>query len=117
MAVTNEVRTTQGRHPWRATIRTAVAATVGFLPLVPEIVHLLGVGSLPWVAGIVAVAAAVTRVLAIPGVNVWLHTYGLTSWLAANPPPVELAAVAGPSVPSVDDEIRQLRQRRQGGSR
>lgn len=82
-----EVQTTQARHPTRATIRTVVAATVGFLPFLPEIVKLFGAESLPWVAVIVGTAGAITRVLAMPGVNVWLHQYGLTSWLAANPPP------------------------------
>jgi hypothetical protein len=97
-----EVQTTQGRHPWRATTRTVVAATVGFLPLLPEIVHLLGAESLPWVAGIVAVAGSVTRVLAIPGVNTWLHTYGLTSWLAANPPPTPPSGAVEAPLPAPD---------------
>jgi hypothetical protein len=68
---------TQTRHPWRATVRTALAATVAFLPLVPTIVHELGAESLPWAAAIVAAAAAITRVMAIPGVNDWLTGLGL----------------------------------------
>lgn len=71
---------TQTRHPWRATVRTVLAA----LPLAPVIVAELGVGSVPWVVTGLGVIGAVTRVLAIPAVDQWLtdHLGGL---LAAGP--------------------------------
>lgn len=73
--VENPRSVTQARHPWRATLRT-VAAVAGALlllvPLVPEIVDQSGLSRYAWAGGVVAVAAAVTRVLAIPGVNAWL---------------------------------------------
>lgn len=72
--------TTQAEHPWRATIRTALAAVVGLAILAPQIVAALGVGSIPWVAGTLAVIAAVTRVLAIPGVIEWTRRF--LPWLA-----------------------------------
>jgi hypothetical protein len=67
---------TQVRHPWRATVRTAIAAITSAALLVPLVAHELGGESVPWVAAIIGVAAAITRVMAIPAVNEWL-----TRWL------------------------------------
>lgn len=75
--------TTQSRYPWRATARTIFAAGVGLALLLPTIADVLGVSAVPWVAGAVAVAASVTRVLAIPGVERWLKDF--LPWLAAEP--------------------------------
>lgn len=80
---TTPVPATQTKHPWRAVIRTAVAAAVAGVTLVPEIVTAAHIGTVPTVAQIVAVSMAVTRVLAVPGVNAWLGTY--LPWLAASP--------------------------------
>jgi hypothetical protein len=68
---------TQTRHPWRAMVRTILAA----LPLVPVIVATLGVDSVPWVASGLVVIAAVTRALAIPAVDAFLseHLGGVLS--------------------------------------
>ena len=74
---------TQTRHPWRATVRTTAAAIVGLLPILPSIIDAFGVSSVPWVAGTLAMIAAVTRVLAMPQVERWMKTYA--SWLAAAP--------------------------------
>lgn len=71
---------TQAQYPWRATLRTLVAAVVGLLPLLPAIVDALGLGSLPWVVGLLAVVAAVTRVLALPAVVAWTERF--LPWLA-----------------------------------
>lgn len=67
--------TTQTRHPWRATLRTVAAAALAALPLLPVVVEYAGIGAVPWVAGAVGFAGAVTRVLAIPAVNSWLTEY------------------------------------------
>jgi len=77
---------TQVSYPWRATARTAVAAFVAMLPLVPVIVPELprGAARLAGVTAFVALCATVTRVLAIPAVNAWIHTYA--PWLAPQPP-------------------------------
>lgn len=79
--------TTQTRHPTRASIRTFLAALVGLLAILPAIddtVHLSK--TWPWFASLLIVATAVTRVLAIPSVEVWLRDNKLTSWIAARPP-------------------------------
>lgn len=75
---------TQTQHPWRATARTIAAATVAALPILPVVVDQLGATGLPWVAGVVAAAGALTRVLAIPAVDDWLRDYA--PWLSAQPP-------------------------------
>lgn len=74
---------TQSKHPTRAVIRTVLAATVALLPILPTLVEKLGVGTVPWVAGILAVAGAITRILAMPDVENWLHEY--VPWLSAQP--------------------------------
>lgn len=80
---------TQSKHPWRATARTVIAALVpivALLPLLPDIAREAGIAQVGWVAGILAVAAAITRVLAMPAVNEWLHRH--LPDLAAQPAPL-----------------------------
>lgn len=77
------VTPTQTAHPWRATVRTVVAAIVGALFLLPIVVSQLGVDGVPWVAAVVAIAGTVTRVLAIPAVNAFITEY--LPWLAPTP--------------------------------
>ncbi|MGC5664916.1 hypothetical protein ACN261_32065 [Micromonospora sp. WMMD723] len=74
---------TQTRHPWRATARTVVAGAVGALSLLPEVALTAGVDTVPAVAQAVAVAGAVTRVLALPAVDAWMRQY--VPWLATAP--------------------------------
>jgi hypothetical protein len=64
---------TQTVHPWRATVRTVLAA----LPLLPIIAVALGVDTVPWVAAAIGFVAGITRVIAIPEVNAWLTSLGL----------------------------------------
>ena len=66
-------------------VRTVVAATVALLPILPTLVEKLGIGTVPWVAGILAGAGAITRVLAMPQMEEWLHEY--VPWLSAQPAP------------------------------
>ncbi|WFE47629.1 hypothetical protein [Verrucosispora sp. WMMD1129] len=75
--------TTQTRHPWRATLRTIFAVAIGLLSLLPTIALAAGVDDVPLIAQALGVAAAVTRVLAIPGVDAWLREY--VPWLASAP--------------------------------
>lgn len=72
---------TQIMHPNRATVRTVVAAVIGLLPILPVITDTLGVSTIPWVAGTLAVSAAVTRILANPAVEDYLEEH--LPWLAA----------------------------------
>ena len=74
---------TQTQHPWRATVRTAFAALVGLLSLLPFIAAEAGISDVQIVGQVLAVAAAITRVLAMPGVNAWITAY--IPWLAAQP--------------------------------
>lgn len=78
------MESTQTRHPWRATVRTVLAALVGAAIILPEVVEVAGIGHIGWVAGAVAACGAVTRVLALPSVDAWLRRW--VPWLAAEPP-------------------------------
>lgn len=75
---------TQSRHPWRATLRTIFQVGIGLASLAPTVI---AVGGLPTnnvvVTQIVLVSAAVTRIMAIPGVNDFLRK--VAPWLAADP--------------------------------
>lgn len=77
---------TQTRHPWRATLRTTVAALVGLAAILPAIEGTVHLSQLwPWFAGVLAVAATMTRILAIPAVEAWIRENKLTGWLSAAP--------------------------------
>ena len=87
---------TQVRRPWRATLRTAFAALVALAAMAPVLVDAAGLdpARLPWLAGVLAVCATVTRVLALPGVESWLRRF--VPWLAADDnPPIDTAARLG----------------------
>ncbi|MGP2442935.1 hypothetical protein [Streptomyces sp. JW3] len=63
----------------RRTLRTIVQTAVALCVLLPTLVDTAGLPrSLPWVAGALAVAGAVTRVMALPAVQsrlpAWLRT-------------------------------------------
>ncbi|MFI6333179.1 hypothetical protein ACIBBG_33505 [Micromonospora chersina] len=75
---------TQTHYPWRATLRTVFAGVVALLSLLPTVAAVAGVDAVPLIAQTLTVAAAVTRVLAIPGVDAWLRRY--LPWLATTPP-------------------------------
>lgn len=75
MDITPSIGTTQSRHPWRATVRTIFAAAVALLTLLPVIAATAGIDTIPAVAQVLLVAGAVTRVLALPGVEKFLELY------------------------------------------
>lgn len=66
---------TQVQHPWRATLRTAVTAGIALIPLLPDIANAAGISMIPTVASVLAVAAALQRVITLPAVDAWLTTY------------------------------------------
>jgi hypothetical protein len=78
---------TQLRRPNRATIRTVFQALVALCAMAPVLVATTGLKSdqLPWLAGVLAAAAAVTRVMALPQVETFLRRF--LPWLAAAPKP------------------------------
>ena len=75
---------TQVARPWRATVRTAFAVVVALAAMLPLLIAAAGVDeTLPPVAGALAIAGAVTRVLALPAVETFLAQF--VPWLAADP--------------------------------
>lgn len=68
---------TQVRRPWTATARTVVQGLLAFLVLLPFIVDASGLDpvTLPWLAGLLAVSAAITRVMALPQVEAFLRRH------------------------------------------
>lgn len=82
----------QVKHPWNATLRTALQVILGITSFIlllavvapqileavadvlPENVYAWGVGA---VASITALAGAITRIMAIPQINEWLKKIGL----------------------------------------
>ncbi|MFE0727959.1 hypothetical protein ACFW2X_06845 [Streptomyces antibioticus] len=63
----------------KRTARTILQAAIGVAVMLPQIVAASGVPeSLPWVAGALAVAGGLARVMALPGVQAllpgWLRT-------------------------------------------
>ncbi|GAB2762185.1 hypothetical protein [Nocardioides pakistanensis] len=75
----------QVRRPWRATVRTAFQFLLAAAVLLPFIVEASGLDPqvYPWLGGILAVAAAVTRIMALPQVEAFLRRFA--PWLAADP--------------------------------
>jgi hypothetical protein len=81
--VTQPVTPTQTRHPWRATLRTILAAGLALASLLPEVAATTHVDTVPAVVQVLAVAGIVTRILAMPGVDGFLRRFA--PWLAASP--------------------------------
>ena len=75
---------TQVQRPVRSTIRTIFQAFVGLCALAPILVGAtdVDVEQLPWLVIALGVAAAVTRIMALPGVNDWLGRF--VPWLSAD---------------------------------
>lgn len=74
---------TQSRHPWRATVRTVVQVGLALASLIPVVAVAGGVDTTVGVVQVVAVCAAVTRIMAMPVVNDFLRDFA--PWLAAEP--------------------------------
>jgi hypothetical protein len=74
---------TQTQYPWRATARTVFAAVVAFASIVPFIVTAAGLDGWALAGQVVLVAGAITRVMALPGVNGWIEKF--VPWLAPEP--------------------------------
>lgn len=76
--------TSQTRHPWRATVRTAFAVVVALAAMTPALVEAAGLDETAApVAGALAITAAITRILALPAVEAFLERF--VPWLAAEP--------------------------------
>jgi hypothetical protein len=79
------VTPTQLRRPWRSVARTIFQATVSLAAMWGVIVQVAGLPDWAWVGCSVAVAGGVTRVMALPAVEVWLRRF--FPFLAAAPRP------------------------------
>lgn len=77
--------TTQTKHPWRATARTIFAAVVSLAAMAPAIYAAITSGSpeaaTGWGAIALAIAGAITRLMALPAVEEFLRRF--VPWLAA----------------------------------
>ena len=76
---------TQVRRPWRSTARTIFQATIALAAMWALIVQTLGLPDWAWVGTSVAVAGGITRLMALPQVEVFLRHF--LPWLAAAPKP------------------------------
>lgn len=94
--------TTQSQHPWRATVRTILAVIVALSAMAPSIYSAATQGSPEAATGAAAlalgIAAAVTRIMALPMVEAFLQRF--LPWLAAgtkdDEPPATGIEVTGP---------------------
>lgn len=59
---------TQEKHPWRSAIRTGFQVLIGVISVVPFIVAGIDVPTEGWLAQVVAVAMAASRIMNIPQV-------------------------------------------------
>lgn len=72
---------TQSAHPWRATVRTAFAFIVGLAAAWALIIDAAGIDpGLEWAAASLTVAAAITRVMALPSIDALIRRF--IPWLA-----------------------------------
>jgi hypothetical protein len=90
---TAQTAPTQTVYHWRAVVRTVVAMALGFLPLLPEVLLGLHLDGTAIGAQVIVAGAAVTRVLAMSDVEVWLKTWA--PWLSAQPPLSHQDGMAG----------------------
>lgn len=73
---------TQIAYPKRAAFRTTVAAAIAMIPVFVSVSEEFGLSEIPWVAATLAGCAAITRILALPAVELWLQEF--MPWLAAS---------------------------------
>lgn len=83
-SATAVVQPTQLRRPWRSTVRTTFQALVALCLMLPFLVEASGVDeTLPPVAGALAIAGGISRVMALPQVEAFLRRF--LPFLAAAP--------------------------------
>jgi hypothetical protein len=81
----------------RRTVRTVLAVVLALAAGLPLLVRTAGLpDTLPGLGTVLAVAAAITRVMALPTVDAWLP-----SWLKMAPPQVPTPPVPAAPVPPV----------------
>lgn len=93
--------TTQSQHPWRATIRTVLAVIIAVAAMAPVVYTAATMQSPELATGAAAaaltIAAAITRIMALPVVEAFLQRF--VPWLAASArgdePPAPAIEVSG----------------------
>jgi hypothetical protein len=75
------VQPTQVRRPWRTSFRTAFQALLALAVVWPVVINALGLPDWAWISVSLAVAAGITRVMALPQVEVFLKRF--LPWLSA----------------------------------
>lgn len=68
---------TQQRYPWRAALRTGLAALIALASLLPYVFASLEVPVAGLGGQVLAVAVFINRLMLVPGVNEWLTSIGL----------------------------------------
>lgn len=66
---------TQVKHPWRSTVRTGFQVLLGVVSVVPYIVAGIDVPTEGWLAQVVGVAMAASRIMNIPQVSKLLERH------------------------------------------
>lgn len=73
------VQPTQVRRPWRATVRTVFQGVVGAAAMAAPVYEAAtnhdATAATGWAATGLAISAGITRVMAVPAVNVWLARF------------------------------------------
>lgn len=64
---------TQVTRPWRSTARAVIIAGLALIPLLPEIAHAANIQTVPTVAAVLTITAAIQRVITLPTVDRWLN--------------------------------------------
>lgn len=97
---------TQVKHSWRATVRTTFQVVVALAAMWGVVVVTLGLGGLPWAAASVTVAAAITRLMALPQVDDFLTRF--IPWLAATDDPEPIESEPEPTETEDERRFREL---------
>lgn len=66
---------TQVKRPWRATFRTVFQGVVAVAAILPLVLSTAGIPPVGVAAAVIAVAGALTRVMALPAVEEFLENY------------------------------------------
>lgn len=66
---------TQVARPWRATFRTVFQGVVAACAIIPLVLSTAGIAPVGLAAIVIAVAGAITRVMALPAVEEFLENY------------------------------------------
>lgn len=74
---------TQTIHPWRSVTRSAIAFSIGFIPVGTALVVTMGwEDATPFITSFLAFGAAVTRVMGMPVTETFLNRHA--PWLSAS---------------------------------